>query len=181
MATLVIGPHALKHVHALSDRAVGLVLGVGPLAAMVAGIFAGDVVDHLGSARTAHGALLAVAVAGALLASVPIEFGVVGYSAGLIAMTVSYTAFRTANNTAVMRVAPTAGRLAANLALSRNIGLAVGSIVWPTLFFWLAGAPDTELLPAAALQRAFRGTFLTASFILLTTWIGARGLRGTAR
>ena len=102
MATLVVGPFYLSRALGLDAALVGLVLSAGPVVVVLSGVPAGG--SPTGSAPGRVGAAgLAVMARG----RPPPDhdagpFGVVGYIAPIVVLTLGYASFQTANNTAVM-------------------------------------------------------------------------------
>jgi MFS family permease len=99
MTTLVVGPFYLARGLGLETALVGLALSAGPLAAALAGVPAGRMVDRFGAQRRTSIGLVGIAVGASVLAMLPARFGVVGYIAPMIVMTASYGLFQATNNT----------------------------------------------------------------------------------
>ncbi len=102
MATLVVGPFHLSRTLGLSAGHLGLVLSIGPLFAMLAGIPAGHLVDTVGAHWMTWMGLVGIAVGCVLLSALSTPVGMVGYIVPIIVLTIGYALFQTANNTAVM-------------------------------------------------------------------------------
>ena len=136
MATLVVGPFYLSHGLGLDAARVGLVLSVGPLAAAVASAPAGRVVDRWGTGRVTVAGLGGMVVGLAALCTVAVRFGVTGYVAAIVTVTVGYAFFQVANNTAIVTGAHEGRRGAVSgvLSLSRNLGLVTGAAMMGSLF-----------------------------------------------
>eukprot|EP01030_Chromulinospumella_sphaerica_P005292 gene5292-5175_t len=129
MATLLVGPFYLSQTLRLSAMEIGLVLSVGPLVAVLTGVPAGRIVDRCGAPGMTLAGLLGMALGCLMLSVVPESFGVGGYLAPMVVLTLGYAVFQTANNTAVMLdVAPDQrGVVSGLLNLSRNLGLVTGA------------------------------------------------------
>jgi EmrB/QacA subfamily drug resistance transporter len=176
MATLVVGPFYLSRAFGMSAASVGLVLSVGPIAAALAGLPAGRLVDTFGGRRMVLAGLGGIACACIGLAFVPARFGVAGYLGCIVVMTVNFSLFQTANNTAVMAdLAPDQrGLLSGMLNLSRNVGFITGASAMPALF--ALGTGTRELMAAAPLAVAtgMHLTFLVAAgLVVFALLIGA--------
>ena len=108
----------------------------------------------------------------------PQAYGVAGYLAAIAMMTVSYSLFQTANNTAVMAgVAPQQrGVVSGVLNLSRNLGFITGASVMGMVFAIGAGTPDLLAAPVHAVAAGMRLTFgVAAALIVLALGISAAG------
>lgn len=136
MATLVVGPFYLSGTLGLGAAQVGLVMSCGPIAAALAGVPAGRLVDWAGARRTGLAGLGVMAAGSACLPLAAGRYGVAGYIGALVAVTAGYALFQAANNTAVMHSvqASERGVVAGLLALSRNLGLITGAAVMGALF-----------------------------------------------
>ncbi len=136
MATLVVGPFYLARAFGLDPAAVGLVLSVGPVAAALAGVPAGRLADRYGAPAMALVGLAGIAAAAWALSRMPAALGVPGYLGCIVVMTVNFSLFQTANNTAVMAgIAPDQrGVISGLLNLSRNLGFITGASVMGALF-----------------------------------------------
>jgi MFS family permease len=129
MATLVAGPFYLSRTLGLDPARVGLVLSAGPLAAALAGIPAGRLVDRFGAPRATLAGLFVLAAGGLALSLLPATLGLPGYLVPLVVLTTGYALFQTANNTAVLAGTPAdrRGVLSGLLNLSRHLGLIAGT------------------------------------------------------
>jgi EmrB/QacA subfamily drug resistance transporter len=136
MATLVVGPCYLSGTLMLSTVQVGLVMSCGPVAAALAGVPAGRLVDRFGAWRMGMAGLIVMAPGSALLPLSAARFGAAGYIGALVAVTAGYALFQAANNTAVMTTvaADQRGLVSGLLSLSRNLGLITGASVMGALF-----------------------------------------------
>lgn len=149
MASLVVGPFYLVHGLGLDTASVGLVMSIGPLMVALAGVPAGRAADRLGTRRSQIGGLTLMTFGALALAVAPASLGVPGYVGPLIAVTLGYAFFHTANNTMVIQDAAADRRsmTSALLNLSRSLGFITGAAVLGTVFA-ASGMQATFLLAA---------------------------------
>ncbi len=168
MATLVVGPFYLARGFGLHPAMVGLVMTAGPLAAALTGVPAGRIADRFGAQRVTVAGLAGMTAGACALALTPLAFGLAGYIAPMVLVTVSYALFQTANNTAIMADvgAGQRGVIAGLLNLSRNLGLVTGASVMGALFAFGAGG-NVMSAPAAAVATGMRFTFSVATLLIL--------------
>ncbi len=168
MATLVVGPFYLSNALGLQAASVGFALSVGPIVVATTGVPAGRISDRLGATRmTIFG--LVVMVAGASgLSTVPLTLGASGYILSIVILTIGYSVFQTANNTAVMANAHAdqRGVISGMLNLSRNIGLVTGVSAMGAVFA-LASATGEGAANPEALATGMHSTFAVAAVLLL--------------
>jgi EmrB/QacA subfamily drug resistance transporter len=164
MATLLVGPFYLSQTLRLSAMEIGLVLSVGPLVAVLTGVPAGRIVDRCGAPGMTLAGLLGMALGCLMLSVVPESFGVGGYLAPMVVLTLGYAVFQTANNTAVMLdVAPDQrGVVSGLLNLSRNLGLVTGASALGAVFALASRAVDIGTAHPQAIASGLRTTFLVA-------------------
>ncbi|MBD0682610.1 MFS transporter [Pseudomonas sp. PSB11] len=164
MATLLVGPFYLSQTLRLSAMEIGLVLSVGPLVAALTGVPAGRIVDRCGAPGMTLAGLLGMALGCLMLSLVPESFGVGGYLAPMVVLTLGYAVFQTANNTAVMLdVAPDQrGVVSGLLNLSRNLGLVTGASALGAVFALASRAVDIGTAHPQAIASGLRTTFLVA-------------------
>jgi EmrB/QacA subfamily drug resistance transporter len=164
MATLLVGPFYLSQTLRLSAMEIGLVLSVGPLVAALTGVPAGRIVDRCGAPGITLAGLLGMALGCLMLSLVPESFGVGGYLAPMVVLTLGYAVFQTANNTAVMLdVAPDQrGVVSGLLNLSRNLGLVTGASALGAVFALASRAVDIGTAHPQAIASGLRTTFLVA-------------------
>ncbi|MDQ3060741.1 MAG: MFS transporter [Pseudomonadota bacterium] len=169
MTTLVVGPFYLSGALALDAARVGLVLSAGPLAAALAGMPAGRLVDRFGPQRMTLAGLVAMATGAAATPMAAPAFGVPGYIAPLVVITAGYALFQVANNTAVMTSiqAEQRGVISGLLGLSRNLGLITGAAVMGAVF--ALGAETSELTAARpeAVAAGMRITFAVGAALII--------------
>ncbi|MFM2058412.1 MAG: hypothetical protein RLY71_2797 [Pseudomonadota bacterium] len=168
MATLVVGPFYLAGALGLDAARVGLVMSSGPIAAALAGVPAGRLVDRLGAHRAGLGGLVAMAVGAAVMVVLPTRFGVPGYIAPLVVITAGYALFQAANNTAVMTNIPPdqRGVVSGLLTLSRNLGLITGASVMGAVFALGAATSHLPVASPAAVAAGLRMTFAVAAALI---------------
>jgi MFS family permease len=179
MATLVVGPFYLARALGLEAAVVGLVLSAGPFAAALAGVPAGRIADRFGARRMTITGLAAMAAGALLLSVLPTAFGIAGYVAPLVVVTVGYALFQTANNTAVMADvrADQRGAVSGLLNLSRNLGLITGASAMGAVFAFASAAADVSTASPVAVAAGMRITFGVAAalvVIALTLALGSR-------
>lgn len=164
MATLVVGPFYLARALGLDAVGVGLVLSVGPLVAALAGVPAGRMADRFGARRMTLAGLIALGLGCFALSALPRTFGIAGYLAPMVLITLGYAVFQTANNTVVMsNVAPDRrGLVSALLNLSRNLGLITGASVLGAVFALASSTVDINTAPPEAVARGMGVTFMVA-------------------
>jgi MFS family permease len=165
MATLVVGPFYLTRALGLDAALVGLVVSVGPLAAALAGVPAGRLADRLGAQRMTIIGLAGMAAGAFTLSRMPAAFGLSGYIAPIVVITVGYALFQTANNTAVMTgIRPDQrGVVSGMLNLSRNLGLITGASVMGAVFALASTTNDITMAHPEAVAHGMRITFAVAA------------------
>lgn len=174
MATLVVGPFYLSRGLGLAAVRVGLLLSVGPLLAAVTGVLAGRVVDRFGARRTTTAGLAAMAAGCSLVSILPAVLGIAGYVAPVVVVTIGYSLFQTANNTAVMAdVLPDRrGVVSGLLNLSRNLGLVTGASVMGAVFAVASATNDMAAAGPDAVGAGMRVTYAVAAILI----VGALGV-----
>jgi EmrB/QacA subfamily drug resistance transporter len=167
MTTLVVGPFYLAFGLQLDAALLGVVMAAGPVTVAISGPFTGYFVDKLGADPTTRIGLTSVVLGTALLAVLPFSTGIAGYI-GLI--TVGYSLFQNANNTAVMTNALANERslVAALLHLSRNLGLITGASLMGAIFMRACG---TDNLASAAPETVFHAMQTTFGVAAVATFI----------
>jgi len=184
MATLVVGPFYLAGTLGLEAAAAGLALSVGPLAAALTTAPAGAIADRFGARRGTMLGLAAMAAGSLALAAMPEAFGLSGYLAAVVAITIGYALFQTANNKAAMTaVGPDRRGVASGLVqLSRNLGLVTGASVMGAVFAFGSGASAAAGAAPELVAQGMRSTFAVATFLVaialaIATVAGARAAR----
>ncbi|MEB2518276.1 MFS transporter [Pseudomonas sp. YuFO20] len=175
MTTLLVGPFYLSQTLRLTAMEIGLVLAVGPLVAMLAGVPAGRIVDRWGAPAMTLAGLLGMALGCCLLSMVPETFGVGGYIAPMVVITLGYALFQTANNTAVMLdVLPDQrGVVSGLLNLSRNLGLVTGASAMGAVFALASKAVDIGTAQPQAIASGMRTTYLVALGLIVVACLVA--------
>ncbi|VVO68773.1 MFS transporter [Pseudomonas fluorescens] len=164
MTTLVVGPFYLSQALGLNAIGVGLVMSVGPLVAALTGVPAGRIADRLGARRMTFAGLIAIALGCFLLSVLPSSYGIGGYIAPMVAITLGYAVFQTANNTAVMAnvQAEHRGVVSGLLNLSRNLGLITGASVMGAVFATATTTVDLSSAQPDVIASGMRLTFTVA-------------------
>ena len=178
MTVLVVAPFYLARALGLGAALVGLVLSAGPLVAALTGVPAGRIADRFGAARMTLAGLVFMAVGALLFSVMPARFGIPGYIAPVVVMTIGYALFQTANNTAVMAEvrAEQRGVVSGMLNLSRNLGLITGASVMGAVFAFASASSDITTAQPAAVATGMRTTFaVAAALIMLALAIAAAG------
>lgn len=179
MATLVVGPFYLSQALGLDAIGVGLVLSVGPWVAALTGVPAGRIADRFGARRMTLAGLIAIALGCLLLSLLPSSYGVGGYIAPMVMITLGYAMFQTANNTAVMAdVQPEQrGVVSGLLNLSRNLGLITGASVLGAVFAIASASFDLNAAQPEAIASGMRVTFSVALGLISAALLIAMGNR----
>jgi MFS family permease len=184
MTTLVVGPFYLSGALGLEAAAVGAVLSLGPAVVIVGGVPAGRAADVLGTRAATFAGLVGIGGGCLLLSLLPIGFGVLGYCAAMVVLTLGYAVFQAANNAGAMAEAgpERRGVVSALLNLSRNVGLITGASLMGAVFAAAAGKADVaQAHPetvAAAMRSAFAGALL---LVILALGIAVHALRSRPR
>jgi len=178
MATLVVMPFYLSRALGLHAAVVGLVLSVGPIVVALTGVPAGRIADHLGAARLTIVGLIGIGAGALALSILPEALGIPGYVVPIVAISVGYGLFQTANNTAVMTGIPAdrRGVISGLLNLSRNLGLITGASVMGAVFALASGTAGVAAAHPGAVAGGMRTTFAVAAMLMvLAIAIGTYG------
>jgi EmrB/QacA subfamily drug resistance transporter len=169
MTTLVVGPFYLSRTFGLEAALVGIVLSAGPIAGALTGVPAGRIVDRIGARRMTIVGLAGMAAGASILSVVPADFGIPGYLAPMVVMTVGYALFQTANNTAVMADIRQnqRGVISGMLNLSRNLGLITGASVMGAVFALASGEIDLATGRPDAIATGMQVTFAVAAGLIV--------------
>jgi EmrB/QacA subfamily drug resistance transporter len=179
MTTLVVGPFYLARALGLDPAGVGFVMSIGPAVVALTGVPAGRLTDRFGAQRVTLVGLVGMIGGCALLSALPATLGIAGYVAPLVAVTVGYALFQTANNTGVMADVPQdrRGVLSGMLNLSRSLGLVTGASVMGAVFALASGARDVAAAHPEAVAGAMRITFAVAALLIVAALVLAVGVR----
>lgn len=169
MATLVIGPFYLSRSLGLGSGFVGIVMSIGPLVVALTGVPVGYIVDSIGASNMTILGLVGITAGCLMLSIIPSSFGIPGYIAPIVVITVGYAMFQTANNTAVMKDVQLdqRGVISGMLNLSRNLGLITGTSVMGAVFAFASGTNDITTAHAEAVAAGMRITFLVAAVLIM--------------
>ena len=161
MSTLVVGPFYLSLALQLDAARVGLVMSIGPAVVALTGMPAGRLADRFGAPRTMVVGLACTTAACFALFALPVASNLAGYISAIVVLTLGYSLFTTANNTAVMSGVDPARRGAAYgmLGLSRNAGLIAGASIMGVLFAAACGSDDLASAAPGAVAHGMRVTF----------------------
>jgi EmrB/QacA subfamily drug resistance transporter len=183
MATLVVGPFYLSRGLDLEPGLVGLVMSVGPLMVALAGLPVGRLVDNFGAGFMTIIGIIGITAGSLLLSMTPASFGIPGYVIPVVAITLGYAMFQTANNTRVMKDvgADRRGVISGMLNLSRNLGLITGTSVMGAVFAFGSGTNDVTIAHAEAVAEGMRITFAVAAVLNVLALAIAVGSRALSR
>lgn len=177
MTTLVVGPFYLSLALGLDAASVGLAMSVGPLAAALAGVPAGRIVDRFGARRMAIAGLAGITIGLFVLSSIPLNFGIAGYVVPIVIVTVNYALFQAANNTTIMTgIQPDQrGIISGMLSLSRNLGLITGASVMGAVFALASTSNNITVAHADTIGSATRFAFTVAAILAVAALVIAAG------
>lgn len=169
MTTLVIGPFYLSLGLSLNQIQVGLIMGIGPVVAILSGIPSGRLVDRWGSRYIVAIGLIFLIIGSFMLAIVPKLMGLSGYIFPIIILTLGYQLFQAANNTMTLADVPKArqGMVSGLLSLSRNMGLIIGASVMGAIFSFGVGTIQFNQATALAIIDGMQFTFLCAGALMI--------------
>jgi len=169
MTTLVIGPFYLSLGLSLNQIQVGLIMGIGPVVAILSGIPSGRLVDRWGSRYIVTIGLVFLVIGSFMLAIVPKLMGLSGYIFPIIILTSGYQLFQAANNTMTLADVPKArqGVVSGLLSLSRNMGLIIGASVMGAIFSFGVGTIQFNQATALAIIDGMQFTFLCAGALMI--------------
>ncbi|MFJ2690687.1 MFS transporter [Pseudomonas sp. NPDC087336] len=183
MTTLLVGPFYLSQTLGLTTAEIGLVLSVGPLVAALTGVPAGRIVDRCGAPGMTLAGLVGMAFGCLMLSVVPETYGIGGYLAPMVIVTLGYALFQTANNTAVMLDVPPdqRGVVSGLLNLSRNLGLVTGASALGAVFALASASVDIGTAQPQAIASGMRMTFLVALGLIVVACLIAWRRQADAR
>ena len=167
MTSLVVGPFYLTHGLGLAVGQAGLAMSAGPLVAALLGVPAGRLVDRLGAQKITAVGLAIMTLGASVMSMMTLNQGGFGYVAPLCLITLGYTLFQVANNTALMKHAAPEQRgvISGMVNLSRNLGLITGASAMGALFMLAANTGDITLATAEAVSNGMRVTYLAAGVL----------------
>ena len=169
MTTLVIGPFYLSLGLNLDQIQVGLIMGIGPVVAILSGIPSGRLVDRWGSRYIVITGLIFLIIGSSMLAILPKLMGISGYIMPIIILTSGYQLFQAANNTMTLADVPKArqGAVSGLLSLSRNMGLIIGASVMGAIFSFGVGTNQLTQATALAIIDGMQLTFICAGALMV--------------
>ena len=169
MTTLVIGPFYLSLGLNLDQIQVGLIMGIGPVVAILSGIPSGRLVDRWGSRYIVITGLIFLVIGSFMLAILPKLIGISGYIMPIIILTSGYQLFQAANNTMTLADVPKArqGMVSGLLSLSRNMGLIIGASVMGAIFSFGVGTNQLTQATALAIIDGMQLTFICAGALMV--------------
>lgn len=169
MTTLVIGPFYLSLGLNLDQIQVGLIMGIGPVVAILSGIPSGRLVDRWGSRYIVTIGLIFLIIGSSMLAILPKLMGLSGYIMPIIILTSGYQLFQAANNTMTLADVPKArqGMVSGLLSLSRNMGLIIGASVMGAIFSFGVGTNQLTQATALAIIDGMQLTFICAGALMV--------------
>lgn len=167
MTSLVVGPFYLTGGLGLAVGHAGLAMSAGPLVAALFGVPAGQLVDRLGAKKITAVGLAVMTLGAAVMSMMSLSQGVFGYVAPLCLITLGYSLFQVANNTALMKHAAPEQRgvISGMVNLARNLGLITGASAMGALFMLAANTGDIKLATAEAISHGMRVTYLMAGVL----------------
>ncbi|KEC83904.1 MULTISPECIES: MFS transporter [Acinetobacter] len=169
MTTLVIGPFYLSLGLNLDQIQVGLIMGIGPVVAILSGIPSGRLVDRWGSRYIVTIGLIFLIIGSSMLAILPKLLGISGYIMPIIILTSGYQLFQAANNTMTLADVPKArqGMVSGLLSLSRNMGLIIGASMMGAIFSFGVGTNQLTQATALAIIDGMQLTFICAGALMV--------------
>lgn len=168
MTSLVVGPFYLMRGLGLTVGHAGLAMSAGPLVAALCGVPAGRLVDRLGAKKMTAVGLAVMTVGAGVMSMMSLSQGVFGYVAPLCLITLGYSLFQVANNTALMQHAAPEQRgvISGMVNLARNLGLITGASAMGALFMLAANSDDIKLATAGAISNGMRVSYLAAGVLV---------------
>jgi EmrB/QacA subfamily drug resistance transporter len=168
MTSLVVGPFYLTRGLGLTVGQAGLAMSAGPLVAALFGVPAGRLVDRLGAQKITAVGLAVMTLGAGWMSMMSLSEGVLGYVAPLCLITLGYSLFQVANNTALMKHAAPEQRgvISGMVNLARNLGLITGASAMGALFMLAANTDDIKLATAEAISHGMRVTYLAAGILV---------------
>lgn len=170
----VLAPLLLALGLGLDPWAMGLVLAVSPVAAILTGWPAGRLVDRRGAGWAALVGLAAIAAGAVALGVLPSWLGVVGVVLGGLMAAPGNQLFMAGNATLLMTAtsADEQGVAAGLVTLARNLGSVTGASVMVWLYTWAADLAGNS--PGASAIAGFRAVLLTGALLAVASLVPAR-------
>lgn len=161
MGILVVGPFFLTGGLGLTTAQMGLAMSVGPIASALSGIPAGRLTEKIGAGRAVFVGGLAMTIATAAMAGLPVMFGLGGFIAAFLLLSPSYQVFLAALNTSVMESAfeKDRGVTSGVLNLSRNFGFILGASAISGIYWGVVHFETGTGNEAQKISLAMAGTF----------------------
>lgn len=161
MTFTMVPPFYLTRALGLENSTMGLVMAVGPVVAILAGVPSGRLVDRVGPARVVIVGLSLLLLASLGLVVVPALIGLAGFLLFAVTITPGNQLFMAANNTEVMARSGREhqGAVAGMLNLARNLGFVVGT---PVMGLVYEAAASSAAGPAGA-TLGLQATFALAA------------------
>ena len=167
MSTLILTPFYLTDGLGLSLQRTGVLMTLGPVISVFAGMISGAMTDRFQAIPMRTAGLGLMVVGCVLLGVLSAQVGVLGYVLGIVVLTPGYQLFQAANSTLLISQSDAArrGQTSAWLGLSRNLGLISGAALSALIYEFVAATPT------AAFSKMFA---LAAIGLLLTVWLTRR-------
>ncbi|MGQ8775243.1 MFS transporter [Serratia sp. NA_112.1] len=168
MTSLVVGPFYLTRGLGLTVGQAGLAMSAGPLVAALFSVPAGRLVDRLGAKKITAVGLAVMTLGAGVMSMMSLSEGVFSYVTPLCLITLGYSLFQVANNTALMKHAAPEQRgvISGMVNLSRNLGLITGASAMGALFMLAANTDDIKLATAEVISHGMRVTYLAAGVLV---------------
>ena len=173
MTTLVVGPFHLASGLGLTEPQAGLVMAVGPLISIAAGVPAGKLVDARGARSTLRWGLTGLAAGAVLMALAAIAGHVAAYLCAVAVLTPGYQLFQAANNMSTLAgvAQERRGTVSGLLGLSRNLGLIAGASIMASLFAFSSGASHAAQVAPEAVRWGAAATFASAGGLMVVALV----------
>ena len=173
----MVGPFYLARALGLDAATVGIVMSIGPIVSVLSGVLAGRIVDRLGAPFMVIVGTILMAAGSFALSVIPARFGIAGYIAGIVVLSLGYQLSQAANNTAAMMdVSPDQrGVMSGILNLSRNLGLITGASMMGAVFALASATTDITTAHPAAVATGMRITFALAAILIVCAIVIALG------
>lgn len=175
MTFTIIPPFYLTDGLGLHASAMGLVMAIGPIMAIMSGVPAGRFVDRIGASRMTILGLFVMTVAALSFVGLPALLPLGGFIISAMILTPGNQMFMAANNTRVMTEAPAdmQGSVSGALNLARNLGFTTGTAL-------MAAVYDTAISSEAGALCGLQSSFAVAATVGsaavgVSIWLHHRG------